>query len=156
MLFSYKQLLLRKLVVPEGTPTIFNVSRFFAFETHQISFLFPFLLVTMRWTLFWYSSWKFFGNRTDSTVSPYSPGFYHFSVLTLIVPSSDTRPYSFSVLARILPFPGTRSDSTIFRYLLGSTIFQYWHWFYLFPVLAPTVFWYSHGFYLFPVLARIL
>ena len=54
---------------------------------------------------------------------------------------------SFLVFARILPFPGTRPDSTIFRYS---------HWFYHFSKLVRTVFQYWDGFYLFPVLARIL
>ena len=60
--------------------------------------------------------WTVFGTPTNSTFSWYSPRFYHFAVLTLIVPSSDTRPTSFSLLARILPFHGTHSDSTIFGY----------------------------------------
>ena len=59
----------------------------------------------------------------------------------------DIRPHSFLILARFLPFPGTRLNSTIFRYS---------HWFDPFSVLTRIVFRYSHGFYLFPVLARIL
>ena len=67
-------------------------------------------------TIFWYSPELFFDTRTDSTFSGYSPGFYDFSVLTLIRPFSDTHPDYFSILARILPFPSTLSDSTIFWY----------------------------------------
>ena len=91
--------------------------------------------------------WTLFDTRTDSTFSRYSPGFFNFSVLTLIRPFLVTRWDNFSILARNLPFPGTRPDSSIFRYS---------HWFELFPVLVRTIFRYSHGLYLFPVLARIL
>ena len=38
----------------------------------------------------------------------------HFHLLTLIQPVCGTRSDGFSVLARILPFPDTLSDSTIF------------------------------------------
>ena len=94
--------------------------------------------------------------RTDSTISQYSPGFNHFSVLTLIRLFSGTRRDTFSILARLLPLPSTRPDSTIFRYS---------HCFYPFPVFALTSCRYSHGFYLlrylhvfylFPVLGQIL
>ena len=64
-----------------------------------------------------------------------------------IPPFFGTRRDSFSRLARNLAFPGTRPDSTIFRYS---------HRFDPFPVLAVRVFRYSHGFYHFPVLAGIL
>ena len=74
---------------------------------------------------------QFFGTRTGSTFSRYWPGLYHFSALTLIVASSDTRPDSFSVLGRILPFPGTRPDSTIFRYS---------RWLYPLLILVRTIF----------------
>ena len=60
-----------------------------------------------------------FDTHRDSTFSRYSPGVHHFSVLTLIRPFSGTRRDSFSILARILPFPRTRPDSTFFRYLPG-------------------------------------
>ena len=83
----------------------------------------------------------------DFTFSRYSPGFYYFSVLTLIRPFFRNRRDRFSILARVLTFPGTLPDSTIFRYS---------HWFDPFPVLVRTIFRYSNGFYLFPVLARIL
>ena len=92
-------------------------------------------------TIFWYSTEQLFDTRTDSTFSRHSPvfyhfselpvngpfsvltrtifryshGFYHFSVLTLIGPFSSTHLNSFSILARILPFPGTHPYSTIFR-----------------------------------------
>ena len=45
-------------------------------------------------------------------------------LLNLIQPFFGTRPNSFSVLARILPFPGIRRDFTIFRYSLGIYNFQ--------------------------------
>ena len=64
----------------------------------------------------------------------------NFQVRTLIFPLFDTRPGSISVHARILPFLGTRPDSTIYRYS---------HSFYRFSVLVRTDFLYSHGFYLF-------
>ena len=83
----------------------------------------------------------------DSTFSRYTVGFYHFSILTLILPFFGTRSDSFSVLARILPFPATRPY---------SILFQNWPWFYLFLVLVRTVFRYSHGFYHFMVLTLIL
>ena len=67
-------------------------------------------------TIFRYWSGQFFGTRTDSTFSRYLPRFYHFSVLTRILPFFGTRPDSVSVLARIVPFVGTRPDSTIFWY----------------------------------------
>ena len=65
-------------------------------------------------TIFSYWSGQFFGTRTDSTFSRYSPGLNNFLVLTLILPILRTGPESFSVLARIPPFPGTCPDSTIF------------------------------------------
>ena len=73
-------------------------------------------------TIFRNSSAQFFGIRTNSTFSQYSPGFYKFPVLTLIVSFSETRPESFlkmarillfPVLARILPFSGTHTYSTL-------------------------------------------
>ena len=68
-------------------------------------------------------------------------------MLTLIRHFSGTRPDSFSILTRILPFFGTRLD---------SIIFQCSHLFDSFQVLAATLFPYSHGFCLFPILARII
>ena len=68
-------------------------------------------------------------------------------MLTLIGPFSGTHLNSFSILARILPFPGTCKDSTIFRYS---------HRLDPFLVLIRIVFRYSHGFYFFFVLTRIL
>ena len=67
-------------------------------------------------SIFRYSSGQIFETRSDSTFSRYSPGFYHFLVLTLILPVFGTPLDRFSILAWILPFPGTRPDSTIFRY----------------------------------------
>ena len=103
----------------------------------------------------------------------YSPGFYHFQVLTLILPFFGTRPDRFSVLAQILPFPvlaqilqfsGTHAGSTIFRYPSGqyfrtrtdSTFSRYSPGFYHFQVQTL-----SHPFFGtrpdgFSVLARIL
>ena len=107
-------------------------------------------------TIFRYSHWfdpspvpfrTIFDTRMDSNFSPYLPGFYHFLVITLIRPFFCNRRDSFSILARILPFPSTLPDSTIFRYS---------HSFDPFPVLVRTIFRYSHGFYPFTVLNRIL
>ena len=53
--------------------------------------------------------------RRDFTIFRYSPGFYHFQLVTIIQPFFGARPDSFSVLARIPPFPIIRSDSTIFN-----------------------------------------
>ena len=73
----------------------------------------------------------------DSTFSRHSPGFYLFSVLTLIRPFFCNRRYWFSIVARILPFLGTLPDSTIFRYshwfshfsiLVRILIFSDWNW----------------------------
>ena len=107
---------------------------------------------------------QFFGSRTNSTFTWYSPEFYYFSVLTRILPFSGTRWDSFSIVVRILQFSDTRPD---------SPIFQYSYWFYPFPVLArivftvlgrilpfpstssdSTIFMYSHGFYPISVFAR--
>ena len=99
--------------------------------------------------IFWYSHsfYQFFNTRTDSTFSRYSPGSYHFSVLTQIRPFSSTHRDIFSTLARILPVPGADSNSAIFRHS---------HRFDPFSVLAETVFRDSYEFYLFPVLIRTL
>ena len=67
-------------------------------------------------TFFRNSPGQFFNSGTDSTFSRYSPGIYNFPLLTQILPFSDTRPDTFFVLARILPFPGTPTDSNIFWY----------------------------------------
>ena len=83
---------------------------------------------------------SFFDTHTDSTFSRYSPGFYHFFVLPTIRPFSGTRGESFWILVRIVPFHGTRLDSTIFRYS---------HRFDRFPLPVRTVFGYSHEFYIF-------
>ena len=53
----------------------------------------------------------------------------------------------FWILARILLFLGTHSDSAIFRFS---------HWLDLFPELTRTIFRYSQGFHFFFVLTRIL
>ena len=112
-----------------------------------LSRILPFFGTHTDYTLFRYSTGHFFDSCTNSTFSPYSPGFYHFSGLTLIQPFFCTRRVSFSITARILPFLGTRPD---------STIFQFSHSFDPFPVLARTVFPYSDGFYLLRVLAQSL
>ena len=73
--------------------------------------------------IFWYShwfyhfsilAWKVFVTFTDYTLSWYSPGFDHFPVLKLILPFFSTRSDSYSILARILPLPGSLPDSIIF------------------------------------------
>ena len=101
-----------------------------------------------------YSLGLFFDTRTVATFLGYSPGFYHFSVPTLIKPFFGTRPECFSILARILPFQGMRPDSTIFLYShtdssffrhspglffdtrTDSTFSEYWPGFYHFSVLT--------------------
>ena len=131
-----------------------------------------------------YSPRQFFDTRKDSTFSRYSPGFYYFSVHTLIRPflviagiifRYSHRFYLFPVLARILPFFGTHTNSTLFRYSLGqifdtrtdstffgyltrpdSSFFRYSHRFDPFSVLVGTIFLYLHGFYLFLVFSPIL
>ena len=142
--------------------TVFRYShRFYLFL--EFTPIFPFLGTHTDSTLFRYSPRMFLDTHTDSTIFRYShwfhpfpvlariifryphifslyrysPGFYHFSVLTLIRPFFGTRPDSFSILARILLFSSTRPDFTIFRYS---------HWLDLFSVLARIVFRYSHGF----------
>ena len=123
------------------------------FRYSQGFYLFPVLVQILLFlgehtdcTLFRYSSGQCFDTRTNSTFSRYSP-IFNFWVRKKIVPSSDTRPDSISILTRILPFPGTHPDSTIFGYSQRL---------YLLPILVRTVFRYSDGFYLFPVLAPIL
>ena len=110
--------------------------------THRDNFsiltrILPFQI--LPWTVFRYSH--------GSTFSGYSPGFYHISIFKQIRPFFGTRRDSFSILERILHFPGTHPDCTIFRYS---------HRFDPFPVLTRTVFRYSYGFYLLPVLSWIL
>ena len=102
----------------------------------------------------------------------YSPGFYHFLELALIGPFFGSHPNSFSILARILPFPGTRPDITIFWYSTeklfdtrtDSTFSRHSPVFYHiselpvngpFSVLTGTIFRYSHGFYHFSLLTLI-
>ena len=74
-------------------------------------------------TLFRYLIGQFFGSRTNSTRSRECLGFCHLSVFTRILPFSDTRSFSFSVLARILPDPDSPPNSAIYRYSRGSTLF---------------------------------
>ena len=76
----------------------------------------PFIGIHTDGKLFRDSPGQFFGIRTDSTLSRYWPGFYHFSVFTLVVTFCRTRRVSFSVLARILRDPGITPDSIICRY----------------------------------------
>ena len=87
-------------------------------------------------TIYRYSSGRFFDTPKDSSFSPYSPGFIHFSVLTQIRLFSGIRRDCFSILARILPLPGTRPDSAILRYS---------HRFDHIPVFVGKVFRYSQG-----------
>ena len=107
-------------------------------------------------TLFRNSSGQLFNSGTESTFSRYSPGFYHFPVLTLILPFFDTRPDSFLVVAQILPSPilarippfsGSHTDSALFRYSSGQ---------FFGSGTDSTFSWYSPGFYHFPVLTLIL
>ena len=72
----------------------------------------PFFGTLIDSTLFRYSWGQLLVTRTNSTFYLYSPGFYHFSVFPQIRPLSGTRRECFFILARILPFPGTRPDST--------------------------------------------
>ena len=65
----------------------------------------------------------------------------------MIGPFSGTHPNKFSILALILPFAGTRTNSTIFLYS---------HWFDPFSVLTRTGFGYWQRFYFFLVLTPIL
>ena len=74
----------------------------------------PFSSIHTDSTFFRKSSREFFNSGTESTIPRYSSGFYHFPVLTLILPFSVTRTDSFSIVAQILPFPGTCPDSTNF------------------------------------------
>ena len=124
-------------------------------------------------TIFCYSSGKFFGTRPDSTFSRYSPGYYRFQLLTLILPFFGTRGNSFSVLARILPFlvlarilafSGTDTDSTIFPYSWGlffgtrtdSTFSRYSPGFYRFQLLTLILPFFGTRRHSFSLLARIL
>ena len=102
----------------------------------------------------------------DSTFSRYSPGFYHFLVLTLILQFFGNRSDSFSILARILRFPSNLLDSTIFRYshsfdpflVCAETVFSILVRILPFPGTRPdsTFSRYSLGFYHFAVLRLIL
>ena len=88
------------------------------FSRYSLVF-YHFWVPTLIVPFFRYSSRQFFGTHPDSNFSRYSPAFYHICVLTHIVPFSDTRLDTFSVLARILPFVGTHTDCTLFRYSSG-------------------------------------
>ena len=76
----------------------------------------PFFGTLIDSTLFRYSWEQFLDTCTVSTFSRYTPRFYHFSVLPQNRPFPGTGGDSFWLHARILPFPGTRPDSIIFRY----------------------------------------
>ena len=76
----------------------------------------PFFGTHAESTLLRYSSEQFFGTRMDPTLSRYSPGFYHLCVRSQILPHSETPPDTFSILARILPFPDTRANAIICRF----------------------------------------
>ena len=80
----------------------------------------PFVIINTDGKLFRDSSGQFFGIRTDSTRSRYWPGFYHFSVLAGTVFRYSHGLYLFPVIVQILPFFGTHTGSTLFRYLRGQ------------------------------------
>ena len=112
-----------------------------------LTWILQFLRTPTDSTLFRYSPRQFFSSHTDSTFTWYSPdsiifryshGFYHFSVL-----------------ARIVSFPGTRPDSTFFGYLPGFYQFRYSHWLYPFPVLTLTGFRYSPNSIIFRYSTRV-
>ena len=110
----------------------FSVLAWIVFQYSHRLYLFPVLarilpfFVTHTYsTLFRYSPGQFFdtrtdstffGTRTDTTFSRYSLGFDHFSVPSLIQPFSGILPDSCSILARILPFFVTHTNSTLFGY----------------------------------------
>ena len=107
-------------------------------------------------TLFRNSSGQFFNSGTDSTFSRYSQGFYHFLVLTLILPFFETRPDRFSIVAQILPFPVTRPDSTIFSSHIDSALFRNLYGQFFNSGTDSTFSQYSPLFYHFSVLTLIL
>ena len=124
-------------------------------------------------TLFWNSFGQFFNSGIESTSSRYSPGFYHFLVLTLILPFFETRQESFSIVARSLPFLGAHPDSTIFQYsqtfyhflilvhkffnsAMDSTFSRYSPWFYQFLVVTLILPFSDNRPYSFLIVARIL
>ena len=72
-----------------------------------------------------------------------------------IRPFSGIRLESFSILARILPFPGTRPGSAIFRYSHGSDLFRYLPREFFDNRTDFTFSRYSPGFYNFSVLTHI-
>ena len=125
----------------------------------------PFFGTHNNYTLFWHSPGLFFDTRTDSTFSGDAPGFYHFSVLTLIPDFFGTRPECFSILARILPFPSTRPDSTFSGVLarilpffgthIDSTFFRYSLGLLFDTRTVSTFLGYSPGFYHFSVTTLI-
>ena len=119
--FRYSQLFDPFLVI---TGTVFRYSHGF----YLILVLSQTLLFFGRHTdstIFRYSSGQFFNTCMDSTFSRYSTGFDYFSVLTLIRHFFANHRDSFSILARILLFPGTLPETTIFRSSHDSTIFRY-------------------------------
>ena len=95
--------------------TVFGYSHgFYLFSVHAP--ILSFFGTPTDSTLFRYSWEQLLLTRTDSTFSRYSPGFFHFSVLPQIRPFFGTCGGNFWLPARILAFPGTRPDSTIFGY----------------------------------------
>ena len=143
---------------------------------------------------------SFSSTRPNSTFLRYWPEFYHYPILAWILPSPVltrtpfryllgfyqslvfARFYHSPVLDRILPFSGTRLDTTfpgtrsnLFLVLarilpfssthMDSTLLWYWPefnhspvltWILPLPVLAGTFFQYSPGFYPSPIPAQIL
>ena len=121
IIFRYSQLFDPFL---EIAGTVFRYShRFYLFPV--VSLILLFFGTHTDSTLFRYSSRQFFDTRMDSTFSRYSPRLYYFSVLTLIRHFFGNHRDSFSILARILLFPGTLPETTIFRSSHDSTIFRY-------------------------------
>ena len=75
-------------------------------------------------TIFSYWFGLFFGTCTNSTFCRYTPSLTNAPVLTLILLFFRTGPDSFSALAWIPPFTGTRPDSTMFQYSLMLLFFR--------------------------------
>ena len=99
---------------------------------------------------------KFFVTRTDYTLSPYSPGFVHFLVVTLILHFFNISHECFSLLARIIPFLGTRPNLTFFGTHTDSTIFRFSPRKFFVTRTDYTLSLYLPGFDHFPILKLIL
>ena len=89
--------------------TVFRYSHgFYLFPV--LARILPFFGTHTDSTLFQYVPGQCFITRTDSTFSGYSLRIYYFSVLIVILPIFGAQRDCFSILARILPFPGTRPE----------------------------------------------